>query len=172
MSGIYHTDIIGNKEKVKRSALAIFKTDFISGVTHVVDLANHAPMFEGTSEISVILVTSNESFPSIELIYAAHSDTTVTEILEPPQHPQAQAAPKFINDITATAPKPFTVPPGTPTAPTSMRSRGRQRTVSSRMKESIEAGEFKSSMFNAFHSTFDTQHDLDLDLQDKMSNAM
>ena len=40
------------------------------------------------------------------------------------------------------------------------------------MKESIEAGEFKSSMFNAFQSTFETQHDLDLELQDKMRNPM
>ena len=40
------------------------------------------------------------------------------------------------------------------------------------MKEIIEAGEFKSSMFNAFQSTFETQHDLDLELQDKMRNPM
>ena len=40
------------------------------------------------------------------------------------------------------------------------------------MKEIIEAGEFKSSMFNAFQSSFETQHDLDLELQDKMSNPM
>ena len=40
------------------------------------------------------------------------------------------------------------------------------------MKDSIEAGEFKSSMFNAFQSTFETQHDLDLELQDKMRNPM
>ena len=40
------------------------------------------------------------------------------------------------------------------------------------MKESIEAGEFKISMFNAFQSTFETQHDLDLDIQDKMINPM
>ena len=53
-----------------------------------------------------------------------------------------------------------------------MSSKGRQRTVSSRMKESIEAGEFKSSIFNAFRSTYETQHNLDLELQDKMSNPM
>ena len=44
--------------------------------------------------------------------------------------------------------------------------------VSSRMKESIEAGEFKISMFNSFQSTFETQHDLDLELQDKMRNPI
>ena len=44
--------------------------------------------------------------------------------------------------------------------------------VSSRMKESIEAGEFKSSMFNAFQSTYETQNNLDLELQDKISNPM
>ena len=53
-----------------------------------------------------------------------------------------------------------------------MISRGRQRTVSSRTKESIEAGVFKRSMFNAFQSTYDTHHNLDLDLQDKISNPM
>ena len=40
------------------------------------------------------------------------------------------------------------------------------------MKENIEAGEFKSSMFNAFQSTYKTQHDLYLELQDKMSNPI
>ena len=40
------------------------------------------------------------------------------------------------------------------------------------MKESIEAGEFKSFIFNAFQSTFETQHDLDLELQYKMRNPM
>ena len=44
--------------------------------------------------------------------------------------------------------------------------------VSSRMKESIEAGEFKISMLNAFQSTFETQQDLDLELQEKMRNPM
>ena len=53
-----------------------------------------------------------------------------------------------------------------------MSSRGRQRIVSSRLKESIEAVEFKSSMFNAFQYTFETQHDLDLELQEKMINPM
>ena len=40
------------------------------------------------------------------------------------------------------------------------------------MKRSIEAEEFKSSMFNVFQSTYETQNDLDLKLQDKMSNPM
>ena len=40
------------------------------------------------------------------------------------------------------------------------------------MKENIEAGEFKSSMFNAFQSTYKTQHNLDLELQDIMSKPM
>ena len=40
------------------------------------------------------------------------------------------------------------------------------------MKESIEVGEFKSSMFNVFQSTYETQHDLDLYLQYIMSNTM
>ena len=40
------------------------------------------------------------------------------------------------------------------------------------MKESIDVGDFKSSMFNVFQSTYDTQHDIDLDLQDRMSNPM
>ena len=53
-----------------------------------------------------------------------------------------------------------------------MSSRGGHRTVSYRMKESIEAEEFKSSMFNVFQSTYETQNDLDLKLQDKMSNPM
>ena len=129
-------------------------------------------MFEGTSEISVIPVTSNGSVPIIDIIDAEHSNTTVPASPEPPQHPQTQVAPQVISDITATDPKPFTAPPGPPTAPPSTSSRGRQRIVSSRMKESIEAGEFKSSMFNDFQSTFETQHDLDLELQDKMRNPM
>ena len=58
------------------------------------------------------------------------------------------------------------------TAPPSMSSRGRLGAVPSRTKESIEAGEFKSSTFNAFQSTFDTQHNLDLELQEKMINSM
>ena len=49
LSGIDHAYIIDKKEKVKRAALARSKTDSISGVTHAVDLANQAPMFEGTS---------------------------------------------------------------------------------------------------------------------------
>ena len=53
-----------------------------------------------------------------------------------------------------------------------MRSRRRQRTVSSRMKESIEVGELKSFMFNVFQSTYETQHDLDLYLQYRMNNTM
>ena len=57
LSGIDHADIIDKKKKVKRAALARSNTDSSSGVTHAVDLANQAPMFEGTSEISVIPVT-------------------------------------------------------------------------------------------------------------------
>ena len=110
--------------------------------------------------------------PISELIDAAHNDTIVPASPEPPQHPQTQSAPQVISDITATAPKPFTAPPGPPTAPPSMISRGRQRIVSSIIQESIEAGGFKSSMFNAFQSTFETQHNLDLVLQDKMRNPM
>ena len=40
------------------------------------------------------------------------------------------------------------------------------------MKESIEAGELEISMFNAFQCTYETQNNLDLDLQDRMSNPM
>ena len=40
------------------------------------------------------------------------------------------------------------------------------------MKDSIEAGYFKISMFNAFHSTYETQHNLDLELQDRMRNPV
>ena len=40
------------------------------------------------------------------------------------------------------------------------------------MNKSIEAGDLKSSIFNAFHSTYETQNDLDLELQDRMSNTM
>ena len=136
------------------------------------DLANQAPMFEGTSEISVIPVTSNVSLQITELIDAAHSNKTIPTSSEPPQHPQTQASPQFISDIDATAPKPCTMPAGPPTAPPSMSSRCRQRKVSSKMKESIESGGFKSSMFNDFQSTFVTQHDLDLEFQYKMSNHM
>ena len=53
-----------------------------------------------------------------------------------------------------------------------MSSIERQRQFSYIMKEIIEAGEFKISMFNAFHSTYETQHNLDLNLQDIMSNRM
>ena len=53
-----------------------------------------------------------------------------------------------------------------------MSSIERQRKFSYIMKEIIEAGEFKISMFNAFHSTYETQHNLDLNLQDIMSNRM
>ena len=44
--------------------------------------------------------------------------------------------------------------------------------VSSKLKESIESGEFKRFMFNALQSTYETQHDIDLYLQDRMSNPM
>ena len=64
LSGIDHADIIDKKEKVNRAALARSNTDYSSGVTHAVDLANQAPMLEGTSEISAIPVTSNGSVPS------------------------------------------------------------------------------------------------------------
>ena len=87
LSGIDHADIIDKKEKVKRADLERSKTGSSSGVTHAVDLANQSPMFEGTSEISVIPVTSNGSFPSTELIDAAQSDTTVPASAEHPQHP-------------------------------------------------------------------------------------
>ena len=53
-----------------------------------------------------------------------------------------------------------------------MSSIERQRKFSYIMKEIIEAGEFKISMFNAFHSTYETQHNLDLELQDRMRNPM
>ena len=129
-------------------------------------------MFEGTSEISIIPVTSNDSLPSTSLIDATHNNTTVPASSKPLQHPQTQAAPQVISDITATAPKAFTAPPGPPTAPPSMSSRGRQMTASSRTKESIEAEEFKISMFNAFQSTLKTQHNLDLELQEKMRNPI
>ena len=45
MSGIDHADIIDKKEKVKRADLERSNTDYISGVTHAVDLVNQAPMF-------------------------------------------------------------------------------------------------------------------------------
>ena len=48
-----------------------------------------------------------------------------------------------------------------------MSCRGRKRKVSSRMKHITEAGEFKSYMFNAFQSTYETQHNLDLELQEQ-----
>ena len=38
MSGIDHANIIDNKDKVKRAALAISKTDSINVFTHAVDL--------------------------------------------------------------------------------------------------------------------------------------
>ena len=47
--GIDHADIIDKTKKVNRVALARSKTDYISGVTHAVELANQAHMFEGTS---------------------------------------------------------------------------------------------------------------------------
>ena len=80
--------------------------------------------------------------------------------------------PQVITGIADPAPEPFTAPPDPSKAPPSMRSRGRQRTVSSRTKESIEAGYFKSSIFNAFHSTYETQNNMDLDIQYRMSNPM
>ena len=129
-------------------------------------------MFEGTSENAVNSVPSNGSLPITDLIDAAHNNTTVTTSSEPPQNPQTQAAPQVISDITDPAPKLFTAPPGISTAPLSMSSIGRQRTVSSIMKESIETGDFKSSMFNAFQSTYETQHNLDMDIQYKMINPM
>ena len=36
----------------------------------------------------------------------------------------------------------------------------------------MEAVEFQSSMFNAFQSNFETQHDIDIELQYRMSNPM
>ena len=169
---IDHADNIEKKEKVNRAALAQSKTDYSNGVTHAVELANQAPMFEGTSENAVNPFLFNGSSPSTELIDAVHNYTTVPTSSEPPQHPQTQAAPQVISYITSPSPKLFIAPPGPSTAPPNMSSRGRQRKVSSRTKESIDAGDFKSSMFNAFRSTYETQHDLDLELRDKMSNPM
>ena len=129
-------------------------------------------MFEGTSENAVNPVSSNGLSPITELIDAAHNNTTVPTSSEPLQHPQTQASPQVISDITNPASKSFTAPLGTSTAPPSMSSRGSQTTVSSRMKGSIEARELKKHMFNAFQSANETQHDLDLELQDKISNPM
>ena len=129
-------------------------------------------MFEVRSVNAVNTVPYNGSSPSTDILDAAHNDTTFPTILEPLQHPQAKAAPQVISDIAAPSPKPFTAPPDPYTYPPSMRNRGRQRTVSSRMKESIEAGEFKISIFNVSQSTYETQHDIDLELQDIMSNSV
>ena len=117
LSGIDHMDTIDKKEKVKRAALARSKTDSISGVTHAVELANQAPMFEGKSEIAVNPVTSNGSLPITELIDSANINTTVPTSSEPQQNPQIQAALQVISEITALAPKPFNAPPDPPNSP-------------------------------------------------------
>ena len=164
LSGIDHADTIEKKEKVKRAALERSNTDSRSGVTHAFDLANQAPIFEGSSGNDVNPVPSNGSSPSTKIPDAAHNNTIFPTSSEPPQRPQAHADPQVISYIAAHAPGHFTAPPDPSTSPLSMRYIGRQRMVSSRMKESIEAGDFKSSMFNAFQCTYETQHDLDLEL--------
>ena len=136
------------------------------------DLANQAPIFEGSSENAVNPVTSQGSSQIIDIPDAPHKDTTVHKSTEPPQRPQAKAAQQVISNITAPTNEPITTPPDPSTAPPSMSSRGRQRIVSSRMKYIIEAGEFKSSMFNTLKSTYYTKHDIYLELQYKMSNPM
>ena len=49
LSVIDNADTIDKKDKIKREDLARSNTGSSSGVTHAVDLANQAPMFEGTS---------------------------------------------------------------------------------------------------------------------------
>ena len=110
LSGIDHVGISENKENVKSSALARSKTISSSGVTHEVELANQVPIFEVSSGNSVKPVTSHGSSPSTEITNAAHKDTTVPTSSEPPNRPQAQAAPQGISDIYAPGPEPITVP--------------------------------------------------------------
>ena len=97
LSVINHADTIDKKEKFNREDLAQSKTDSISGVTHALELANHAPMFEGTPENAVNPVTSNGSSQIKELIDAAQNDTNFPTSSEPPQHPQTQAPPQVIS---------------------------------------------------------------------------
>ena len=122
------------KGKVKRESLAHSKNDSSSGVTHAVDLANQAPMFEGTSENAINPVTYKGSLSITEIIDVLHNNTTDNTKSESPKHPKTQAAPKVISDIIDPDPKPFAAPPGTSTYPPTISSRERKRTVSSRMK--------------------------------------
>ena len=121
-------------------------------------------IFEGSSGNAVNPVPSHGSSPSAEIPDAAHKGTTVPASPEPPQRPQAQAAPQVISVIVTPTPEPIPAPPDPFTAPPRMRSIGRQKKVSSRMRESMEAGEFQISIFNRFRSTYETQHYLVLEL--------
>ena len=59
--GIDHTDTTKKKDKIKREALSQSKTNSSSGVTHEVDFANQAPIFEGSPGNTVDPVPSDGS---------------------------------------------------------------------------------------------------------------
>ena len=164
LSGIDFADIIEKKQNIKKAALTSSKPTVHGNVTQIVDFANQAPVFEGNTG-NIIPIPTGTTSPST----AVPTSTIAT-----PQVNQAQAsaAPPPINTIASPPPAPRTPTQAPPTALPDVISRGRQRKVSAKMQESLETGEFQSSMFNAFQSTFETQHDLDLDLQDMMRNPM
>ena len=139
---------------------------------HEVDFANQSPVFEVSSVNTDNPAPSHGSSPSPYIRDSEHKVTTVPAIPEPLQHPQVKAAPQVIIYTTALTPEPTPAYTDPYTAPPSMISRGRQRNVSFKVKESMEAGEFKSSMFNAFQSTYETQYDLDPEIQYKIITPM
>ena len=164
LSGIDFADIIEKKQKIKKAALTSSKPTVDQNVTQIVDFANQAPVFEDSTNNNVRIPTGTPSPSTAE----------PTSTIAPTQVNQAQASavPPQINTIASPPPAPRPPTPPPPTALPDASSRGRQRKVSARMQESLETGEFQNSMFNAFQSTFETQHDLDLELQDRMRNPM
>ena len=59
LSVMDHADTIEKKKKVKRVVLAQSKTVYSRGVTHALESANKAPIFEGSSGNAANPVPSN-----------------------------------------------------------------------------------------------------------------
>ena len=130
------------------------------------------PVFEVSTRNTVDQIPTSGSSPSTAIPYVVHTGTAVPESPEPKKNLQAQSSQHIVNKIATPTPDTITEPPASYTALPSVSYRGRQRKVSSRTRESMEAGKFQSSMLNAFQSISETQHDLDLELQYMMSHPM
>ena len=108
-------------------------------------------MFESSTRNTVGQVPTSGSSPSTAITDAVHTGTAVPACPKPQQRLQAQVAPHIVNEIAAPNPATIPAPPAPSTALPSVISRGRQMKVFLQNEiECMEAGEFQSSMLNAF----------------------